>query len=247
MKNEYLSVEKTGPVLTLTIYHSGGFHSFHPDLITGLTFAIHNAQKDADIKVIILSDSGCSSSSGCKVKAECQDFSKTDIGFGMLNECILTIKKSKKPIIASVHGLAADAIFNLAFASDMIVASENSQFLFNPARKGSSGELSGASFQARLIGPYLTKQFDSNGASISASRLHQIGAINYIVPLDKLKEETTKLALRVANVSEKAFGMIKKFIDTSLIDALEAILEQERLNNKWKNSAKDRNDGDLCF
>ncbi len=246
MKNEYLLVERSGPVLTLILNHSDSLNPFHPDTIIGLTFAIHHAQRDSEIKVITLIDGGrCSSSN--EVNTGYLNISPSAPGFGMLNECILEMKKSRKPIIASVQGFVADAVFNLAFASDIIVASEDSKFSLSISGNKEILKKYESHFQTRLIGPFLKKQFCSIGTPLSALHLYHLGAINYIAPLDKLKEETIKIALRMADTSEKAFGMLKKMIDSPLINALEGILEQERLHNKLKYLTNDHQDGDFCY
>lgn len=248
MTKEHLLVEKLGPVLALTLNRPESLNAFSPDMILGLTNAIRNAQNDADVQVIVLSGSGRSFSAGGDVKTMGQA-GPTHVydHIGKLNQLILTMKDTEKPIIAAVHGFAAGAGVNLALACDLIVAAEDSKFALSFSQVGLVSDGGGSYFLPRLIGPHLAKQFFFSAEPISAERLYQLGVINALIPLEKLQEETTKLALKLAHGPGRAFGKQKKLIDHSFTSTLEEILEEERLTQVLMVQTEDHQEGITAF
>lgn len=248
MTQGHLLIEKLGPVLSLTLNRPESLNAFSPEMIVGLTTAIKEAQMDSDIQVIVLSGAGRAFSAGGDVKTMGQaNGVQVYDHIGRLNELILTMKETEKPIIAAVHGFAAGAGFNLALACDLIVAAEDSKFALSFSKVGLVSDGGGSYFLPRLIGPYLAKQFFFTAEPISAERLYQLGVINVLYPLEKLQDETTKLALELAQGPGKAFGMQKKLIDHSFTASLEEILEQERITQTLMVQTEDHHEGVTAF
>lgn len=248
MTEEHLMIEKSGPILELTLNRPESLNAFSTRMISRLTSAIIDAGKDTDVKVIIISGAGRSFSAGGDVKnmGSSESLEVYD-HIGRLNDCILTIKQSEKPIIASVHGFAAGAGVNLALACDMIVAAEDSKFVLSFSKVGLVSDGGGSYFLPRLIGPHLAKQFFFTGEQIPAERLHQLGVINFLAPSENLREETTNLAITLANGPGKAYGMLKRLIDHSFTATLEEILEQERITQTMMVTTYDHKEGVAAF
>ncbi len=248
MSQKHLVIEKLGPVLSLTLNRPESLNAFSPEMILGLTEAIKNAENDDDVRVIVLSGAGRSFSAGGDVKTMGQaNGIQVYEHIGKLNELILTMKGIEKPIIAAVHGFAAGAGFNLALACDLIVAAEDSKFALSFSQVGLVSDGGGSYLLPRLIGPHLAKQFFFTAEPIPAERLYQLGVINYLFPLEKLQEETIKLALKLAYGPSKAFGKQKKLIEHSFTSTLEEILEEERLIQTLMVQTEDHKEGVAAF
>ncbi|MDP4161976.1 MAG: enoyl-CoA hydratase-related protein, partial [Bacillota bacterium] len=82
---------------------------------------------------------------------------------------------------------------------------------------------------------------------IPAERLYQLGVINYLMPTESLREETLKIASKLAKGPGKAFGMIKKLVDHSLNASLEEMLEQERITQTLMVATEDHLEGIAAF
>lgn len=248
LTNDHLIINQNGTILSLTLNRPDRLNAFSPEMILGLTEAMRDAQKNPDVKVIILSGAGRSFSAGGDVKTMGQANAVAVYDhIGKLNECILAMKETEKPIIAAVHGFAAGAGFNLALACDLIVAANDSKFALSFSQVGLVSDGGGSYFVPRLVGPHLAKQFLFTAEPILAERLYQLGVINYLVPMDKLEEETQKLASQLANGPTRTYGMIKKLVDHSLTASLEEILEQERITQTMLVSTEDHQEGIAAF
>ncbi|NHM31245.1 enoyl-CoA hydratase/isomerase family protein [Neobacillus terrae] len=248
MSDQHLLINQKGAVLSLTLNRPESLNAFSPDMILGLTKAIKEAQQNPEIRVIVLSGSGRSFSAGGDVKSMGQ---ANAVGvyehIGRLNECILTMKETEKPIIAAVHGFAAGAGFNLALACDLIIAADNSQFALSFSQVGLISDGGGSYFVPRLVGPHLAKQFFFSAEPIPAERLYNLGVVNYLVPLERLHEETQKIAEKFAAGPSRAYGMIKKLVDHSFNATLEEILEQERITQTMMVTTDDHKEGISAF
>jgi 2-(1,2-epoxy-1,2-dihydrophenyl)acetyl-CoA isomerase len=246
--SDHLIINRSGAVLSLTLNRPDSLNAFSPEMILGLTNAIRNAQNDSETKVIVLSGAGRSFSAGGDVKTMGQaNATSVYDHIGRLNECILTMKASEKPIIAAVHGFAAGAGFNLVLACDLIVAESESKFALSFSQVGLVSDGGGSYFVPRLVGPHLAKQFMFTAEPIPADRLYQLGVINYLVPLERLQEETFKLASQLANGPTRTYGMIKKLVDHSMTATLDEILEQERITQTMMVSSEDHQEGIAAF
>ena len=248
MSDQHLLINQKGAVLSLTLNRPESLNAFSPDMILGLTAAIKGAQQNPEIRVIVLSGSGRSFSAGGDVKSMGQ---ANAVGvyehIGRLNECILTMKETEKPIIAAVHGFAAGAGFNLALACDLIIAADNSQFALSFSQVGLISDGGGSYFVPRLVGPHLAKQFLFSAEPIPAERLYNLGVVNYLVPLERLQEETQNIAEKFAAGPSRAYGMIKKLVDHSLNATLDEILEQERITQTMMVTTEDHKEGITAF
>ena len=248
LSQEDLLVTIESGIMSLTLNRPDRLNAFSPDMILGLTKAFQRAQEDADIRVIVLSGAGRSFSAGGDVKTMGAGHA-TEVyeHIGKLNELILTMKATEKPIIAAVHGFAAGAGFNLALACDHIIAADDSQFALSFAQVGLISDGGGSYFVTRLVGPHLAKEFFFSAEPIKAERLYQLGVINALVPADQLKEEVLKRAAKLSVGPGKAYGMMKKIIDHAMTSSLEEILEQERITQTMMVTTEDHQEGIAAF
>lgn len=237
-------------VLTLTLNRPGRLNAFSGEMIEQLTKAVKEAETDDNVRVIVLAGAGRSFSAGGDVKSmDSRSASAQDMyaHLGRMNDCILAIKSSPKPVIAAVHGFATGAGFNLALACDLIVAADDSKFALSFSKVGLISDAGGSYFLPRLIGPHLAKQFFFSGESISAKRLYELGVINELYPIDALQEETIKLASNLANGPGVAHGMMKKLIDHAMTASLDEMLEQERITQTMMMTTEDHKEGVAAF
>lgn len=248
MSGEHLLIGRESGILSLKLNRPESLNAFSPDMILGLTTAIKEAQTDEGVKVIVLSGSGRSFSAGGDVKGMGQATpTHTYDHIGRLNDLILTMRNTEKPIIAAVHGFAAGAGFNLALACDLIIAAEDSKFALSFSKVGLISDGGGSYFLPRLIGPHLAKQFFFSGEPVPAERLYQLGVINALVPAERLEEETLKYATKLSYGPGRAYGMMKKLVDHSFTATLEEILEQERITQTMMIATDDHQEGVAAF
>ncbi|MBT2571832.1 enoyl-CoA hydratase-related protein [Planococcus sp. ISL-110] len=248
MENKHLNVNLQGAVLSLQLNRPDSLNAFSPEMIEGLLFEIQEAGSNPDIGAIILSGAGRSFSAGGDVKTMGKaGSSETYEHIGKLNELVLAMRALEKPIIAVVHGFAAGAAFNLALASDIILAAEDSRFVMSFSQVGLISDGGGLYFLPRLIGPYRAKELFFNAQPITAATAHEWGIVNHLYPLENLEQEALSFAEKLANGPAKAFGLLKKITDQSATAGLSEILEQERVTQAMMVTTDDHLEGVSAF
>lgn len=102
-----------------------------------------------------------------------------------------------KPIIAATTGYVIGVGSSLTLYSDMIVASETTQFIYPEAKVGVFQGIMGG-FPKKM--PYAVGlEWTTTGEPMSAERAHQIGFVNEVCPAGKQVEHAMALARKIAN------------------------------------------------
>lgn len=251
MKNtqsEDLIITINAGIMHLTLNRPESLNAFSPEMMEALINAFKLAKNDKTIRVVVLSGSGRSFSSGGDVKTmgkkaplEAYDH------IGTLNELILLMRDLEKPIIAAVHGFAAGAGFNLALASDLILAADNSKFALSFSRVGLISDGGGLYFLPRLLGPYLAKELLFSAEPITAEKAHALGIVNHIYPLDDFQIKVNEFAGKLALGPTIAYGFIKKITNQSYNSTLDEILELERIAQASLITTEDHEEGVQAF
>ena len=126
MSDEVLtSVE--GNVLIITLNRPEAKNAANKALAEGVAAAIDELESNDDLRVGILTGAGGTFCSGMDLKAFVTGEMPTVEGRGFAG---MTEYRTKKPIIAAVEGYALAGGFELAISCDLIVAADNSKFLF---------------------------------------------------------------------------------------------------------------------
>lgn len=228
MIQENLFGDRLESVLIVTLSRTNNSNIISTEMLISLTFAIHNAQKDQNVRVIMIKNLGNpAAKESHAAEIEKSTFDQINQHTRILNECIITMKKSEKPIIAAVHGFTSGDHLCLTFASDWIVAVEDSMFA---SIRNQRHHVKKKVLLPILIGPFLTDQIINKKELLSATRLHELGAVNLLTSIHNLQEETINLASRLANTPQKTFSALKKLIGRSLITSIEEIIKGEYMD-----------------
>lgn len=229
MQVEDLKVEIENRVMRLTLNRPSSLNAFSADMMNGLLDAFSRARTDPDIRAILLTGEGRAFSAGGDVKGMGRGGPvQTYDHIGRLNQVVLAMAELDVPIVAAVNGWAAGAGVNLALACDVIYAADNSKFVLSFSKVGLLSDGGGLFFLPRTIGLYRAKEVLFNAEPITASDAMQWGMVNHVVPADNLMETAMTYASQLAGGPSRAFAMIKKIANRSLVSDLAGVLEMER-------------------
>ncbi|WP_066174083.1 enoyl-CoA hydratase/isomerase family protein [Bacillus marinisedimentorum] len=247
-EKNHLLVKVEDKIMYVTLNRPDSLNAFSPEMISGLKASVQNAKEDDSIRVLVISGAGRSFSAGGDVKTM-GEAKPTEVydHIGKLNELVTAMRDLEKPIIAAVHGFAAGAGFNLALASDLILAAEGSRFVLSFSRVGLISDGGGLYFLPRLVGPYLAKELLFSAEPISAEKAHTLGIVNQVYPAETFREQAARYAGRIAAGPSKAYGFMKKIADRSLTSTLDEVLELERITQATVVTTEDHREGVNAF
>src|SRR4051812_37330725 len=119
------------------------------------------------------------------------------------------IEKCQKPVVASVNGFAVGGGSVLQVLCDCTVAKKSAIFRQVGPMMGSFDAGYGTWYLEDLVGKKKAKELWFANPKLSAREALDIGLINKVVPDDKLKEETRKMALEIAERGAFALASLK--------------------------------------
>jgi 2-(1,2-epoxy-1,2-dihydrophenyl)acetyl-CoA isomerase len=129
---------------------------------------------------------------------------------------VSSILDCEKPVIAAVQGTAAGIGCHIAFACDLVIASEDARFVEVFARRGLAIDGLGAWLLPRLIGLQRAKELVLLSDDVSAARALEIGLVSRVVPADDLDATVDEIAHRLASGPTKAHMVNKWLLNRSL-------------------------------
>ena len=137
-----------------------------------------------------------------------------DYAFMMRNtELFMSLFRSKRPVIAKVHGFAVAGGSDIALCSDIVIMAEDALIGYMPARVW--GCPTTAMWLYRL-GPEKAKRMLFTGDKINGREAEKLGLVLKAVPSDQLDEEVEILAHRIASVPQNQLMMQKLMINQAL-------------------------------
>jgi 2-(1,2-epoxy-1,2-dihydrophenyl)acetyl-CoA isomerase len=153
-----------------------------------------------------------------------------------------------KPIVASVQGAVAGAAIGFLCACDVIIAGENSFYWAAHVLHGGSNDGCLSYFLPRVVGHRKALEMALFAERIKASEAKEIGLVNFVVPDEKLEEETAKLTARLCSGPTVAYGLIKRLFHASWKNSLpeQAMLEGELYGN-FAMPSRDAHEGLKAF
>ncbi|PZH11353.1 enoyl-CoA hydratase [Streptomyces sp. NTH33] len=116
-----------------------------------------------------------------------------------------------KPVIAMVHGACIAGGLMLAWSCDFIVASDDAFFSDPVVRMG----IPGVEYFAHpwMMNPRTAKEFLFTGDRFSATRAHELGMVNHVVPREQLEGAVFALAERMAQMPAFGLALAKKAVN----------------------------------
>jgi enoyl-CoA hydratase len=114
---------------------------------------------------------------------------------------------NKVPVIAAVHGFVLGGGIGICGAADIVVAAEDASFGLPEVDRGAMG---GAAHLQRMFGVQKTRYLFFTGEMIGAPEAHRLGAIERMVPRERLREEAMAIAAKIAAKSPAMIRIAKE-------------------------------------
>jgi enoyl-CoA hydratase len=175
-----------------------------------LAKTIRAAGEDAGVSVLILRAEGRGFCAGVDIKELAKDGSKIVAVNKGCYESFEAVHRCKVPVIAATHGFVLGGGIGLSGAADIIIASEDSYFGLPEIDRGAMG---GASHFLRMLPLQKVRRLFYTGESITAAEMAKWGAIEEVVPREKLVEAAWALATKIAGKSPKALRLAKEALN----------------------------------
>jgi 2-(1,2-epoxy-1,2-dihydrophenyl)acetyl-CoA isomerase len=228
--SEFISTSLADNILTVTLNRPDKFNSFIEPMGKELQDALGQAKKNDDVRCVLLTGNGkafCAGQDLPEVVDKGNDYELGDTVRKSYNPIIKAIRHLEKPVVCAVNGTAAGAGANLAFACDIVLASDEAVFVQSFSKIGLIPDSGGTFFLPRLVGLQRANAMYLLDEKISPEKAEEMGLIYKAVQADTLLDEATSICKKLAQMPTKGYGLYKRAINQSLSNNLDEHLELE--------------------
>lgn len=219
MTTTAVRVSDEGAVRRLTFCRPDAYNTITPQLRDELGAALDGAQRDRDVRVILLDAEGPAFCAGYGLdwstarQAE-DEASSTRVWdtaadlhvIGPYSATWAKLHDSTKPTVAAVKGWCIAGGTNIVFNAHMILAGESARFGYPPSRVWGVPEAPW-NWVARM-GIQKARRYMLTGDEFTAAEALEMGVVLDVVPDDELSVRANELAQRLAMVPGNQLEMI---------------------------------------
>lgn len=228
---ETVLYDVTEGVATITLNRPQGMNALTAEMKAALRETVERAAADGSARAVVLTGAGRAFCAGQDLREHADNLAA---GKGLdgtvrehYNPIVLALAGMAKPVVAAVNGVAAGAGASLAYACDLIVASEKASFATAFTRIGLAPD-SGMSWTLqRLVGRAKAAELLLLAEPVKAPEALALGLVGRVVPADELAPASVELARRLAAGPTVAYGAVKAALDHAATHDLASSLERE--------------------
>jgi enoyl-CoA hydratase/carnithine racemase len=210
MGYESLCFETDGAVAVVTLNRPARRNALSLALMRELLDCLGRIGEDRQLRAVILAAAGKVYSSGHDLgELVGRDINDTRQIFDVCAELMTKVQSIPQPVIAEVQGLATAAGCQLVATCDLAVAAEDARFATPGVRIGLFCTTPMVAL-TRAVGRKRALRMLLTGDPIDARTAAEWGLVNSVVPAGALREETRKLAARIAEASPLTLAIGKQ-------------------------------------
>ncbi|TMA60052.1 MAG: enoyl-CoA hydratase/isomerase family protein [Deltaproteobacteria bacterium] len=193
-------------------------NAIHRELLLALVDAVAAAERDRDVRAVIVYGEGPVFSAGVDfgmlagdVEGESRAPFRTHVG--EMQAALSRLEAIEKPVIGALHRYVPGLGLELALAFDLRVATSDCELGLPEVRLGLVPDVGGTTRLVRTVGYAKAKELIMTGRMIPASEAGAIGLVNQVVPPGDHLAAAARLANEIAANAPLAVGLAKRLID----------------------------------
>ncbi|MEW5687751.1 MAG: enoyl-CoA hydratase/isomerase [Pseudomonadota bacterium] len=164
----------------------------------------------------------------------------------VFNPFVAAVRKSPKPIVSAVNGVAAGVGVSLAVAADLVVAAESAYFLLAFRRIGLVPDGGATWMLPKLVGKARAMELMLLGEKLPAKTAAEWGLINKVVPDAEVLDSALQYARALAD-GPYSLGLTRNLVWESLNNSWHEQLEAEAYAQGLAARSEDAKEGIMAF
>ncbi|WP_158965930.1 enoyl-CoA hydratase/isomerase family protein [Chachezhania sediminis] len=148
----------------------------------------------------------------------------------LMHQAVTRLAAMDAPVVVAVNGAAGGGGFSLLLAGDYIIASDKAKFVSGYTASGLTPDCSATHYLAKHVGLLRAKELMLTNRTLSANEALDWGLVSRVVAHDALEAEAEAMVSQFAAGPTKAYGGVKRLLQTAYSDTIEAQLEKEALS-----------------
>lgn len=253
-----LLVEQRDRVLLLTLNRPERLNAISRDMLNELSAKLVEANKDPDVRCIVLTGAGRGFCAGLDLIAvgEGGIGSGADDGpgrnrprqlFDLRDAPINVMWNIDTPVICAVNGAAAGYGMDITLLADMRIAAESAKMAAVTAKRNVVPESGGTWLLPRLIGWGKASELYYRGRTIGAQESLDIGLVNAVVPDDQLLDVALEWAQEIADNAPLAVQTTKRMMRMGLEESYDTAVDHLMVHLNGLFASEDFQEGVKAF
>jgi 2-(1,2-epoxy-1,2-dihydrophenyl)acetyl-CoA isomerase len=220
-------------IATITFDRPAARNAFDQAMAESLLAALKTAEKDASVRVVVLTGRGEVFSAGQDIHelhAKEAQFGEQAAGDELRQRfapIVLRIRSMDVPVIASINGVATGAGLGIALAADLRIAAESASFICAPHGIALIPGVGITWLLPRLAGFGAASALALLGERVDAHRAHELGLVDRVTEDGDLAAATIELAQRLARQPASSVALTKRALNRSMFAGFEQHLAYE--------------------
>ncbi|MBV8773149.1 MAG: enoyl-CoA hydratase/isomerase family protein [Deltaproteobacteria bacterium] len=206
MQYRYLLSQCDNRVCRLILNRPERLNALNVRIGVELLHALEECDRDPDIRAIVLTGAGRAFCAGDDLRSMSEpgepdrrfsDPIKQYVqGEGRWPLIIACMRALSKPVIAMINGHAHGAGFNLALGCDLWVMAESATMAIPFSKRGIA---TGTNLLQQFVGIGKAMEWALLAPTLSAQEAERWGLVNWVVPLERLEQETIRIGRELAD------------------------------------------------
>jgi enoyl-CoA hydratase/carnithine racemase len=213
MTYEQITCERDGALLIVTLNRPDKLNAYTGQMGAEITDAFEQADRDDDIRAVIVTGAGRAFCAGADVSGGAKSFDTSGKhGAGVFSSSgtrsgrfVEAIFNCRKPSIAAINGPAVGVGITMTLPMDVRIAAKGAKIGFIFARRGLVPEAGSAWFLPKLVGLPQALRWCLSGRVFEADEAHKGGLVSEVVEpaalLDRAKEIAREMTAETSAVS----------------------------------------------
>lgn len=198
-------------IATITLNRPKALNALNNDMIADLIQLFKECSNNSEVRVIIVQGNGRSFCAGDDLvdmgternPNPHEKLTEFREGYPAL---VKQMRATEKPVICKVHGYALGAGFEMALASDIIIAEEDAKMGLPFVLRGIA---SGTYMLQRVVGYHKACELLFTGDMVTSIEAKELGILNHVVKKEELDTKVAELAKKLSEGATRAMGLMK--------------------------------------
>lgn len=240
---EHIAVSEDGMIATIEV-RRGPNNFVDTDMVGEIADALEIYDRVEAIRAIVLCAEGKHFCAGADFSNRSADGSARPAKRGRhLYKEAQRLWRTKKPIVAAVHGAAIGAGLGLAVMADFRVVCPEARLSANFTRMNYHPGFGLTASLPRLIGMQQASLLFYTGRRLSGEEALKIGLADLCVPLDQVRAKAVELATEIAQSGPLAIMATRETLRRYLADEVARATEREYEEQDWLRNTADFREG----
>jgi enoyl-CoA hydratase/carnithine racemase len=216
---------------------------FDKALIEQIATAFEAFDRDAEVRSVLLCAEGKAFCAGADFANRPATGAAEDGSGKHLYKEAVRLFRTRKPIVAAVHGAAIGGGLGLACMADFRVTCKEARFSANFNRLGFHPGFGLTHTLPRLVGAQKAALLFYTGRRVPGDEAAAMGLADLLVPREDVRSAALALATEIAQSAPLAVVSTRETLRRGFADAVEAATERELIEQEWQRRTVDFREG----